>query len=93
VGWILQSRNKPKPTAAEKRHIERLAQLPCVVCGADGVEIHEPEQGLWFVAMPLCPTCHRDPKYGWHGQRLNWKAVKYGELDAINATIRMLESK
>lgn len=86
----MQSRNKPAPTAAERRHIERLKELDCVICGGAPVEIHEPEQGLWFAAMPLCSVCHRDPKRGWHGQRLNWKAVKYGELDAINATVRLL---
>jgi hypothetical protein len=87
----LQSKNKPKPTVAEARHIERLAALRCAVCGADGpIEVHEPEQGLWFAAMPLCTVCHRDPKYGWHGQRFNWKARKMGETEAIAATVHML---
>jgi hypothetical protein len=86
----MQSANKPTMTAAERRHVAKLKELLCVICGAEGVEIHEPEQGLWFAAIPLCPVCHRDNKYGWHGQRLNWKARKLGELDAINATVRML---
>ena len=86
----MNSKNKPAPTAAERRHIERLKDLPCVVCGASEVEVHEPEQGLWFAAMPLCITCHRHPVYGWHGQRQNWKAAKLGELDAIAATVRLL---
>lgn len=86
----MRSKNKPAQTAAERRHVEKLAELCCVICGADGVEIHEPEQGLWFASMPLCPTCHRHPVYGWHGQRQNWKAIKFGELDAINATVRLL---
>lgn len=87
----MQSKNKPRPTAAEREHIERLAQLSCCVCGSDGpVEVHEPEQGLWFAAMPLCVTCHRHPVYGWHGQRANWKAAKVGEIEAIAATVRML---
>jgi hypothetical protein len=87
----VQSKHKPAPTVAERAHIERLTELPCIVCGWAGpVEIHEPEQGLWFAAMPLCATCHRDNKYGWHGQRLNWKARKMGELDAINATVKLL---
>jgi len=87
----MQSPNKPAPTAAERRHIAKLKELPCVICGADGpIEVHEPEQGLWFASLPLCSICHRDPKYGWHGQRFNWKARKMDELDAINATVRML---
>ncbi len=86
----MKSPNKKAPTVAEKAHIERLADLPCVICGAEPVEVHEPEQGLWFAAIPLCAVCHRDPKYGWHGQRMNWKARKMGELDAIAATVRLL---
>jgi transposase len=78
----VQSKNKPAPTAAERRHIERLKQMDCIVCGAEGVEVHEPEQGLWFASMPLCPV--------FHGQRLNWKAKKWTEIDAINATVRKL---
>jgi hypothetical protein len=86
----MQSKGKPSPTVAEREHIARLKAMPCVICGTEGVEIHEPEQGLWHIALPLCPVCHRDNKYGWHGQRLNWKARKMGELDAINATVRRL---
>jgi hypothetical protein len=86
----MQSKNKPKPTVAEQEHIERLKELPCVVCGEGDVEIHEPEQGLWFASMPLCAVCHRDGKYGWHGARWNWKAKKWQEIDAINATVRLL---
>jgi D-arabinose 1-dehydrogenase-like Zn-dependent alcohol dehydrogenase len=54
------------------------------------VEIHEPKQGLFFVAVPLCSVCHRDNTYGWHGARQNWKVRKMDQLDAINATIRLL---
>ena len=86
----MQSKTKPSMTAAERRHVEKLAQLDCIVCGASGVEIHEPEQGLWFAAMPLCSTCHRDPVFGWHGRRGNWKAAKMDEIKAIAATVRLL---
>lgn len=86
----MQSKNKPAQTVAEREHVAKLAVLPCIVCGGGPVEVHEPEQGLWFAAMPLCATCHRDNKRGWHGERLNWKARKWGELDAINATVRLL---
>jgi hypothetical protein len=85
----MKSKNKPAPTAAERAHIARVAALPCVVCGAEGVEVHEPEQGLWWVSVPLCPACHRGPE-GWHGTRLRWKLRKVGELDAINRTLEML---
>lgn len=86
----MRSKNKPAPTADEKRHIERIAALPCVVCGSEeGSEVHEPEQGLWFASMPLCAACHRGSD-GWHGTRLRWTLRKMTELKAINETGRML---
>ena len=86
----MQSKGKPSMTTAERRHVDKLSQLDCIVCGASGVEIHEPEQGLWFAAMPLCTICHRHPIFGWHGQRANWHSRKMTELTAINATVRKL---
>jgi hypothetical protein len=86
----VRSKNKPRQTAAESAHVERIAELPCVVCDAPGPsEVHEPEQGLWFASMPLCAACHRGPE-GWHGTRLRWKLRKFTELLAINETIRRL---
>lgn len=88
----MQSKNKLKPTAAERAHIERIASMDCVVCGATGPsEVHEPEQGLWFASMPLCSACHRGPE-GWHGTRLRWKLRKVSELSAINQTIKELST-
>lgn len=86
----MNSKNKPRPLVAEAHHIAKLKELPCVICGASEVEIHEPKQGLWYAAMPLCIVCHRDPVYGWHGQRRNWAARKMDELDAISATVQLL---
>lgn len=86
----MHSKNKPKQTAAEKQHVARVAALPCVVCDShEGSEVHEPEQGMWFISMPLCPACHRGPE-GWHGNRLRWKLRKMDELKAINETLRRL---
>ena len=86
----MRSKNKPAPTVAEQAHIERVAELPCVVCEAPPPsEVHEPEQGLWFASMPLCAACHRGPQ-GWHGTRLRWKLRKFTELLAINETQRRL---
>ncbi len=86
----MRSKNKPAQTAQEKRHVFKLAALPCVVCGTyAGSEIHEPKQGYWYIAIPLCPDCHRGPD-GWHGTRLRWKLRKYDELRAINETLRQV---
>lgn len=82
------SKNKPKPTLAEHEHIQLIKEMPCVVCDEPGPsEAHEPEQGMWWISMPLCPACHRGQD-GWHGTRLRWKLRKMTELSAINETIR-----
>ena len=82
----MHSKNKKAQTAAERRHVARLAELPCVVCGAHGVEIHEFEQGAWFASVPVCPACHRGPA-GWHGTRQRWTLRKMDPIKAINLAI------
>jgi hypothetical protein len=87
----MHARNKPSQTAKERSHADRVAQLPCAVCDVHhDIEVHEPEQGLWFIAIPLCYECHRGT-HGWHGDRLRWTLHKMSELKAINQTQRQLE--
>lgn len=61
------------PTAIEKRHIERVAKLPCLVCGAQAtvhhVTAHADRPGRFSrsprLITPLCPMHHQkvhDPK-------------------------------
>ena len=86
----MKSKNKPAQTKQEREHTAMVAALPCVVCGTyDGSEVHEPVQGLWYIAIPLCFACHRGPE-GWHGTRLRWKLRNMDELKAINETWRQL---
>jgi len=86
----VKSKNKPAQTASEKRHVSRVSELPCIVCGDTGnVEVHEPEQGMWFISIPLCGPCHRGPA-GWHGTRLRWSLNKMDEHKAINETLKRL---
>lgn len=87
----MKSKNKPAMTAAERRHVDRVAQLPCVIDNAEPVEIHEFEQGQWFTAVPLCPACHRGPD-GWHGTRKRWTLARMDPFKAINETHRRLQS-
>jgi hypothetical protein len=83
----MRSKNKPRQTAAESRHAAVIAGMDCIVCGQGGPsEVHEPEQGMWWIAIPLCSECHRG-RNGWHGDRLRWKLRKVSELSAINQTI------
>lgn len=83
----MQSKNKPKPTTAESRHIKRLAEMDCVVCGQAGPsDVHEFEQGAWFASVPLCFPCHRGPD-GWHGTRQRWTSRKMDMVKAINSAV------
>jgi hypothetical protein len=87
----MQSKNKKPPSAIEKRHIEQIKQMSCVVCDAHGPsECHEIKQGQWFTSMPLCSDCHRGGLNGWHGQKRMWTLKKMDMVDALNVTIERL---
>lgn len=89
----MQSKNKPAMTVAERRHVDAVAQLPCVVCDTHGPShVHEPEQGLWFASIALCPPCHTGPD-GWHGTRKRWTLRRMTELKAIDKTHRLLAAR
>jgi len=79
MGWKpnharIKEKYNPKPNAEELRHEERIRQLPCIGCGAWGVELHHTMldfPGKRFrrdhrYQIPVCPDCHRG-RYGIHG--------------------------
>ena len=81
-------------TAAEKRHMDRVAQLPCMVCGSAPVEIHHIREGQGmsqrasnWLTVPLCPSCHRGPN-GIHGDKSMMRIHKLEELDLLALTIK-----
>ena len=87
----MQSKNKPAPRVDERSHIERVKAMDCAICWASGPsEAHEPEQGLWYLSIPLCADCHRGNFNGIHGQRRVWSAKKMTELVALNETLRKM---
>jgi MinD superfamily P-loop ATPase len=87
----MQSKNKKAPTAAEKRHIERVKALPCSVCDDTGPsDCHEIKQGQWFTSVALCQSCHTGSLMGLHGQRRAWAIRKLDELDALARTVERL---
>ncbi|WP_255412984.1 Ref family recombination enhancement nuclease [Dyella sp. AtDHG13] len=83
-------------TAAEKRHMDRVARLPCACCGCYGVQVHHIRETMgmgqrasnWLV-IPLCPSCHTGPK-GIHGDRSMLKIIKADELSLLADTMRLL---
>ena len=87
----MQSKNKKPPTADEKRHIENIKGMRCIVCDASPPsECHEIEQGQWFTSMPLCADCHRGSFNGIHGQKRIWSVKRMDEMSALNETIRKI---
>lgn len=84
-------------TAAEKRHMGRVAELPCSVCGMPGPScVHHPrfaagggQRASHWLTIALCPDCHQG-QHGIHGDRAAWKLRKMEEPDALAETLRRL---
>lgn len=81
-------------TVAEKRHMGKVAQLACCLCGSEPVELHHVMEGRtpgrrsanWLV-IPLCPDCHRGSRNGIHGQRAMLRIRKTTELELLAGTL------
>jgi hypothetical protein len=87
----MHSKNKAPLTPAERDHVGLVKELSCAVCDASGPsEAHEIEQGEWFLSIPLCADCHRNPQNGLHGAKVMWRVMKKTELSCLNDTIRRL---
>lgn len=90
---------KRAATAAEKRHMARVAQLPCAICGKPGPSIvHHMRAGFGSgqrapnaLTMPLCPE-HHVGKTGIHGDKSAWLLRKIDEYDVLADTILKLEA-
>lgn len=56
-------KSKPRSaskTAEETRHMDAVASLPCLICGAWPVEVHHcPSPRSNLRVLPLCPRHHR----------------------------------
>lgn len=88
-------------TAAEKRHMAKVAELDCALCRAfnfPGVqaEVHHIRDGQGmsqrakdYLTVPLCSSCHRGD-HGIHGDRKMLHIAKVSELDLLADTIRRL---
>ena len=86
-------------TSAERRHMDRVAQLPCACCGVSGVHIHHIREGHGmsqrannFLTIPLCPDCHTGPN-GIHGNKSLLRIQKLDELELLAKTLEQLFGK
>lgn len=84
-------------SAKGARHMGRVASLPCCVCGAQPVEVHHILEGRTpgrrspdWLAIPLCPDCHRGSFNGIHGQRRMWDVMRKTEHQCLNDTLEAL---
>ena len=90
-------------TAAERRHMGRVAELGCYLCrelgfGPTPAQVHHvrENQGMGqraspWLSVPLCDAHHANSSPdGWHGQRRAWKRVGVDEMDALADTIMRL---
>lgn len=84
---------------ADKRHIGRVAELPCACCGVQGVQVHHIREGQGmaqrasnFLTIPLCEPYHTGPR-GIHGDKSIMRTLKLSELDMLANTIEALCDK
>lgn len=72
---------KPAKPVRDRAHMERVAELPCVICGAHPVQVHHVIHGRVaqrrssdLETIPLCFDCHADL----HAHPAAWKR-RHGE--------------
>lgn len=87
----MHTKNAAAITDIERRHMQRVKELPCSLCDAPGPsEAHHIRQGAHFTTVALCADCHRGSFNGLHGQRRMWSIKKMDEIDALAVTARRL---
>ena len=82
---------------AQARHLSRLHELPCCLCGAMPVEAHHINEDrtfgkrdkLHFCCIPLCPDCHRGSG-GVHGDKTMLRVAKKSELELLSETLEVI---
>lgn len=86
---------------ARQRHLDDVAGIGCLLCqrlgyGPTPAEIHHIRDGQGmaqrssdWLAVPLCPECHRGP-LGVHGDRTLLDLARVSELDLLAETVERL---
>lgn len=92
---------KRKATAAERAHLDAVAQLPCLICGAWPVELHHLRTGQGmgqrashFEVLPLCPYHHRYGGFGVaiHGGTQEFQRNYGSETELLARVLALLEA-
>lgn len=80
-----------RPSESEKKHLHRIKEMDCSVCGASGPsDAHHIAQHMQYLTIPLCKDCHQGSHNGIHGEARLWKVLRKTELSCLNETIRKL---
>ena len=92
----MHSKTNQKQTPAESEHVSKVAELPCAICEAQPVEVHEPNRANGGSAF-RCALNVTEGGDGWHGTRQRWKLRKMDETNGDQqhnrGDIRMTEQQ
>lgn len=84
-------------TLGEARHLDRVAALPCCLCGAWPTEVHHILEGrikgrrsAHFCTISLCHDCHRGSHNGIHGRQAMLRIHKTTELELLAQTLERI---
>jgi hypothetical protein len=93
----------PKPaTKEEKRHLERVAQIPCLICNNPYVEIHHVttlrgygKKASHFDTIPLCAIHHRlgDRGVAIHSGIKTWEEKHGAQIELLEKTRKLLKEQ
>lgn len=86
---------RKQANAKEKKHLDAVASLPCVVCGAVPVELHHCVNNTkrhrdHYRVIPLCKS-HHTGVFSIHMARKSFRAQFGHEDDLLMEVERMLE--
>ena len=79
-------------TLAAKKHMDKVASLPCVACSNYVVHVHHIRTERIkndFLTIPLCPECHMGV-FSIHKDKRNFQNVYGSELELLAKTIERL---
>ena len=92
---------RKQPTKAEKAHLDAVARLGCLICGAPA-EVHHIMSGVGmgqrashYDTIPLCPRCHRTGPVGVaiHAGKRTWEERHGTELEMLERVRELLEGE
>ena len=95
------SRIKPR-RVSDPAHLARVAALPCIVCGAQPVEVHHiratvgmGQRASDLETLPLCHSCHRTGGAGvaFHAGPREWERLHGTERELLALILERLKTQ